>query len=69
MILSKKRYSDWREIQEEYESYVTSLGPFSEEELVEFLSEEYGRDDAKWGFTLGELRGFMNSEAAVLKAR
>lgn len=69
MLLSKQQYSDWREIQDEYEEYVTSLGPFTEEELVDFLSEEYGRDDAKWGFTREEVGGFMRSDAVVLEAR
>lgn len=69
MLLSKKHYSSWREIQDEYESYMTSVGPFSEEELVDFLSEEYGCDDAKWGFSREEVRGFMKSDAAVSDVR
>lgn len=68
MLLSKKRYSAWREIQDEYENYMTSLGPFTEEELVGFLSEQYGSDDKKWGFSRGEIGDFMQSNAMVLKA-
>jgi hypothetical protein len=69
MFLSKKRYSDWREIQDEYESYLTSVGPFSVAELVEFLSEEYGSDDSGWGFSGEEIREFAESDATVLEAR
>jgi hypothetical protein len=69
MLLSRKQYSDWREIQDEYESYLTSVGPFSVDELLEFLSEEYGSDDAKWGFSREEIQGFMKSDATVLEAR
>jgi hypothetical protein len=69
MLLSRKRYSDWREIQDEYEEYMTSLGPFSVDELVGFLSEQYGSDDAKWGFSREEIEGFMESDATVLEAR
>lgn len=69
MLLSKKQYSDWREIQDEYESYMTSLGPFSVDELVEFLSEEYGSDHSEWGFSEEEIRRFMESDATVLEAR
>jgi len=43
--------------------------PFSVDELVEFLSEEYGSDDAKWGFSREEIQGFMKSDATVLEAR
>jgi hypothetical protein len=67
MYLSKKPYADWREIQEEYEDYMTSLGPLSEEALVDFLSEEYGPDDAEWGFTRAQIRRFMESDADVLE--
>jgi hypothetical protein len=69
MLLSKKRYSDWRKIQDDYESYMTSLGPFTEEGLVGFLSEEYGNDDEKWGFSRGEIRDFMKSDATVLETQ
>jgi hypothetical protein len=69
MLISKRHYSDWREIQDEYECYMSSLGPFSEDELVDFLSGEYGADDAGWGFSRAEVRAFMESEAEVLAAR
>ncbi len=39
--LSKKRYGSWREIQDEYADYKTSLGPWEDEEVIEFLVDEY----------------------------
>ena len=69
MLVSKKRYSGWREIQDEYEYYMTSLGPFSEDGLLEFLAGEYGADAARWGFSSAEVRAFMESDAEVLEAR
>lgn len=68
MIVSRKRYADWREIQDEYEDYMTSAGPFTEEGLIEFLSEEYG-EESRRGFTAREIRDFMNSSAVVLMSR
>lgn len=68
VIVSRKRYADWREIQDEHEDYMTSLGPFSEAGLLEFLSDEYG-DESRWVFTAREIRVFMNSNAVVLKSR
>lgn len=68
MIVSRRPYAGWREIQDEYEDYMTSLGPFSEEGLREFLSDEYG-DESRWGFTARELRDFANSSAVVLRSR
>ena len=69
MILSRKHYADWREIQAEYGAYMTSLGPFTGEGLVDFLEREYGHEDARWGFTREEVRAFMKSDATVLEAR
>ena len=68
MIVSRRRYADWREIQDEYEDYMTSLGPFSEEELNGFLSNQYG-DESRRGFTAREIRDFANSGRVVLKSR
>lgn len=41
VLLSKKVYSTWREIQDEYESYKASLGPWDHEEVQTWLDEEY----------------------------
>ena len=69
MILSRKHYADWREIQEEYGAYMTSLGPFTEEGLLDFLAAQYGHEDSRWGFTREEVREFLQSDATVLEAR
>ena len=41
MLLSKKRYESWREIQNEYEDYVASLGPWSEVDVAEYLRDDH----------------------------
>ncbi len=68
MLISKKPYADWREIQDEYEDYMTSLGPYTEEEVLGFFSEQYGVDDARWAFSRAQVREFMASDAAVLES-
>ena len=68
MLLFKAGYSDWREIQDEYENYMTSLGPFSVDELMAFLSEQYGSDESGWGFSGEDIRRFVESDATVLEA-
>lgn len=40
-LLSKKQYLSWREVQDDYPDYKTSLGPWSVDEVVEYLAEEY----------------------------
>lgn len=41
VLLSRKVYADWREIQSEFEDFMASLGPWAEDEVVEFLTGEY----------------------------
>ena len=41
VLLSKKNYSDWRQIQDEFIDYMASLGPWPVEEVIVFLIDEY----------------------------
>jgi membrane protease YdiL (CAAX protease family) len=68
MLLTKQPAADWRELQSAHPDYMTSLGPFDEDDLVEFLTNEYGPDDSHWGFTRTEIRDFISSDATVLKS-
>ncbi|MFC3153354.1 hypothetical protein ACFOEK_20105 [Litoribrevibacter euphylliae] len=41
MLISKVEYKSWREIQDEYEGYKASLGPWDADDVVEYLEDEY----------------------------
>jgi len=41
ILLSKKNYQDWRSIQEEFEDYKASLGPWPDAEVAAYLDDEY----------------------------
>ena len=41
MLLSKKRYASWKQIQDEFEDYVASLGPWPSSEVISYLAEDY----------------------------
>lgn len=41
VLLTMKRYGGWRELQDEYEGYMSSLGPWTAAEVIEFLDGEY----------------------------
>ena len=41
LLLSKKLYSDWHEIQAEYKDYMASLSFDTIDEVVDYLIEEY----------------------------
>ncbi|MGE8399749.1 MAG: hypothetical protein ACN6NZ_07400 [Burkholderiales bacterium] len=41
MLLSKHPYQSWGEIQNQYHDYMTSLGPWDEDSVIEYLVDEY----------------------------
>jgi hypothetical protein len=43
MVLSKERFDSWREVQDQYADYKTSLGPWDHEAVVEYLEDEYSK--------------------------
>ena len=41
VVLSKQDYQSFREVQNDFIDYVTLLGPWSPEEVVDYLENEY----------------------------
>ena len=41
VLVSRKTYASWREIQDEYDAYMASLGPWDVGTVVSWLDEEY----------------------------
>lgn len=41
MLLSKARFDSWREIQDQYSDYKTSLGPWSPGAVIDYLAFDY----------------------------
>lgn len=58
MLLSRKTYSDWREIQDEYEDYMTSLDFEAIMDVEEYIKVDYKltTDKAKY-----EVKKLINS--------
>lgn len=40
ILLSRRQYSSWQHIQEDVRDYMTSLGPWSPEQTIEYLRED-----------------------------
>lgn len=59
MLLSKKQYSDWREIQDEFVDYVASLGPWTEQEVIDFFQDDFPSES--WPFSKADIKAFMLS--------
>lgn len=66
MLLDRGQYESWRDIQDAYQDYKASLGPWSEAEILEFLEDEYGSDDDRWGFTRQAIAEFFRSGEQLL---
>jgi hypothetical protein len=41
MLLSKRLYASWREIQDRYETYKASVGPWEHPDVIAYLNEDY----------------------------
>lgn len=59
VLLSRRRYNSWQEIQAEYwNDYKTSLSPMSCQELLDFFAEDCG-EEANWPFSKDEILAFF----------
>lgn len=41
IVLSKKDYASWQEVQQDFPDYKASLGPWLDNDVVEYLDAEY----------------------------
>lgn len=63
MLITKQASRDWRELQDEYRDFTTSLGPWDEAEVIAFLAAEYPADPV---FNAERIRAFVASPESVL---
>lgn len=69
MLLSKKEYNNWREIQDEYyEEYKTSFPPVTCEDIISFFEEDFGKEKA-WAFSREDMINFFESEDMILHSK
>ncbi|MDF1538575.1 MAG: nuclear transport factor 2 family protein [Candidatus Thorarchaeota archaeon] len=65
MVLSKVRYRDWLKIQDEYDNYATSLGPWGIDAIISFFEDEY-KEEKNWAFSRNEIQSFMESDENII---
>ena len=65
MLLSKKRYSGRREIQDEFADYKSSLGSWRVTELLDFLRTEYPK---RRPFSDEQVQKFLDSDDETIAA-
>lgn len=59
LLLVKRPDLDWRKLQEEYEEYMASLGPWAESEIIEHFSFDYSEDDSTWPLKRNDIKAFF----------
>jgi len=69
MLLDKGPYNGWREIQDAYADFETSLGPWTEDEILAFLRDDWGHDESMWPFARESIVAFFRSNERVLRER
>ena len=65
MLLTKEEFRNWREIQDRFDDYMTSLGPLTPPELFGYLAVEYPTDPPFAHETINE---FLHSDQQQLWA-
>lgn len=66
MLLDRGQYESWRDVQDAYEDYNASFGPWSEAEIVGFLEDDWGADDSQWPFSRWAIAEFFRSGQPLL---
>jgi len=66
VLLSKKPYSDWREVQDGYyKSYKTNLPPLTYSELLEYFEDDF-KTKSSWPFSKEQVINFFDSTDMIL---
>ena len=64
MLLSKKAYADWRAIQAAHSDYMTSLGPWTAAEIIDFFREDFG-NEVDWPLSRAKIEAFACSDDEI----
>lgn len=68
IVLSKKVYNDWREIQDEYcNTYKTNFPPLNCEEIIAFFKDDF-REEKYWPFSKKEIVDFFKSNSETIRS-
>jgi len=65
MLFSRKQYSDWREIQDEYEDYMTSLNFESLQDVEEYIKIDYKLTSNKAKYEVNKLTDSSNDTIEI----
>ncbi len=66
LLIVKRPEAHWRQLQDEYPAYMTSLGPWTACEIAEYFALDYTEDDARWPFARRAIAEFMQSPGLLV---
>ncbi len=61
LILVKRLDDDWQALQEAYPDFMTSLGPWTANQIAAYFSLDYTEDDRNWPFSRQAIQEFLES--------
>ena len=61
LLIVKRPNVDWRQLQDDYEDFMTSLGPWTASEIASYFFDDYTDDDSKWPFSIQVISDFFSS--------
>lgn len=68
MLLSKKEYSSWQEVQSEYqERYKTNLEPMTFDEMIDLFEGDFG-EESSWPFSRKKMFNFFHSDESTIQS-
>lgn len=67
VVLDKRPYEDWRQVQDQFNDYVTSLGPYTLDGLFEYFALDY--EPGREPFRRAEVEQFVASDDETLVHR
>ena len=66
MLLTRRQYDDWRQIQSEFPDYKASLGPWPADEVADFFRLDWGEDDTHWPFSREQIAAYLESDQETI---
>lgn len=66
LLIVKRPDADWRQLQDDYHDYKTSLGPWTAHDIACYFALDYTNDDSKWPFSRQVISEFFSSDATEI---
>ncbi|MDE5995744.1 MAG: hypothetical protein K2G56_02385 [Eubacterium sp.] len=67
IVLSKKHYNHWKEIQDEYDDYVTNMFFSTSQDLISFFKKDF-KDECYWPFSEKDIVDFFSSDQICISS-